>query len=164
VTSDRAVAVRLAEPDDWDLLPAVERAADGLFRDLGLELPDDVSSVEELRAAEFVLVAGVVPVGFAWVGRVDGFAHLQQLSVHPDAARRGVGSSLLTAVVDRAADRGFAGVTVTTFANVAWNGPFYRRRGFTTMSDPGPELLGHVAGEESLTRFGPREVLFRPIR
>ncbi|MFD0482667.1 GNAT family N-acetyltransferase [Kineococcus sp. GCM10028916] len=158
------MTVRLAGPGDWDLLPAVERAADGLFRDLGVELPDDVSSVEELRAAEFVLVAGAPPVGFARVERVDGLAHLQQVSVHPAAARRGVGSSLLAAVLDRAADRGFTGVTLTTFADVAWNGPFYRRRGFTTMSDPGRELLGHVVAEEPLTRFGPREVLVHPIR
>ncbi|WP_328292611.1 GNAT family N-acetyltransferase [Kineococcus sp. NBC_00420] len=158
------MAVRLAEPDDWDLLPAVERAADGLFRDLGVELPDDVSSVEELQAAGFVLVVGTPPVGFARVERVDGLAHLQQVSVHPDAARHGVGSSLLAAVLDRAAASGFTGVTLTTFADVPWNGPFYRRRGFATMSDPGPELLGHVAAEEPLTRFGRREVLVHPIR
>lgn len=153
------MTVRPAGPGDWDLLPEIERASDGLFREIGVDIPDDVATVVQLRAAEFVLVAGVVPAGFARVERVDGLAHLEQLSVHPDAARRGVGSALLTAVVDLASAHGFDAVTLTTFVKVPWNGPFYRRRGFTTLRAPGPELLEHIAAEVWLTRFGPREVL-----
>ncbi|WP_432560987.1 GNAT family N-acetyltransferase [Kineococcus sp. SYSU DK003] len=156
--------VRPATEADLELLPAVELAADAVFRTVGVDLPPDTASVPELRAAEFVLVAGTPPVGFASVERVDGLAYLAQLSVHPDAARRGVGSALLAAVVQRCTREGFGALTLTTFADVAWNGPFYRRRGFADLPDPGPELLRHVEELSWLAEFGRRETLVLPLR
>nr|WP_239522401.1 GNAT family N-acetyltransferase [Geodermatophilus sabuli] len=83
-------------------LPAVEAAADGSFRARGvLDLPLPATA-EERAAAWRVLVAGAPVVGFAVLERVDDDVHLEQLSVHPDAGRRGIGAALLAASVEEA--------------------------------------------------------------
>ncbi|WP_448640210.1 GNAT family N-acetyltransferase [Geodermatophilus sp. URMC 63] len=144
------IAVRVASAADLREVPAVEDAADGLFRERGvLDLP--AAAPAALRAgAGRVLVAGRPVVGFAALERVDGEVHLEQLSVHPSAMRRGVGAALLEAAVDVARAVGARRVTLTTYADVPWNGPWYAARGFTEVSDPGPELAARVAHEAAL--------------
>ncbi len=84
--------VRPARPGDLEHLPALEAAADALFAEPGIgPLPPGSRIVEELAGAAAVLVVGDPVVGFARLERVDGQAHLEQLSVHPSASRRGVG-------------------------------------------------------------------------
>lgn len=158
------MTVRSPRPGELELLAAIELAADSVFASVGIDLPADTAPLEYLQQAEFVLVAGDPVVGFAVVERVDADAHLGQLSVHPSAARRGIGSALLAAVVEECAERGFPAVTLTTFADVAWNGPFYRRRGFVTLDAPGPELRRHVAELAWLDALGRREALVLPLR
>ena len=65
---------------------------------------------------------------------VDGCLHVEQVSVHPDHARRGLGRALL----DQAAADGIAALTLTTFAHVPWNAPYYTRCGFRVLD--GTEL------------------------
>jgi GNAT superfamily N-acetyltransferase len=144
------IAVRVASAADLGEVPAVEDAADGLFRERGvLDLP--AAAPAALRADAWrVLVAGRPVVGFAALERVDGEVHLEQLSVHPSAMRRGVGAALLEAAVDVARAVGARRVTLTTYADVPWNGPWYAARGFTEVTDPGPELAARVAHEAAL--------------
>ncbi|WP_435884837.1 GNAT family N-acetyltransferase [Streptomyces chartreusis] len=65
----------------------------------------------------------------------DGALHIEQVSVHPDAARRGVGRALLAYAADRARKEGLAGLTLTTFTEVPWNPPYYARLGFRTLEE-----------------------------
>ena len=97
-------------------------------------------TTDHLEDAAIVLVSGDPAAGFACVGIVDGSAHLWQLSVHPSESRRGRGTALVAAVCDWAASNGYRGVTLTTFRDVPWNGPFYRGLGFHPLDDPLPEL------------------------
>lgn len=69
-------------------------------------------------------------VGFALACVVDGHGHLDEMDVHPDHGRRGIGGRLLEAVIDWARAGGFPGVTLITFRHLPWNAPFYERRGF----------------------------------
>ncbi|MGR7023003.1 GNAT family N-acetyltransferase [Geodermatophilus sp. URMC 62] len=140
------IAVRVASAADLREVPAVEDAADGLFRERGvLDLP--AAAPAALRAGAWrVLVAGRPVVGFAALERVDGEVHLEQLSVHPSAMRRGVGAALLEAAVSAARGAGARRVTLTTYAD----GPWYAARGFTEVTDPGPELAARVAHEAAL--------------
>ena len=57
------------------------------------------------------------------------------------AARSALGS-WADAVADWARDQDFAAMTLLTFRDVAWNGPYYRRLGFVDVPDAalGPEL------------------------
>lgn len=157
--------VRTAEPEDLELLPAVEAAADALFEPLGITGLPPPQTARERAAAWRVLVAGRPAVAFAALERVDGDVHLEQLSVHPTAGRRGLGSALLEAAVHAARAAGAARITLTTYADVPWNGPWYAARGFREIADPGPELAALVAAEAvaGLEVHGRRVVMARPL-
>jgi len=130
--------IRPARRRELALLPAIERAAGRRFREF-LELagvPEDATPPEELTAAHargHVWVAaapGGELAGFAYGTELDGAFHLEELDVLPEHGRRGVGTALVRAVCRAAAAAGCGAVTLTTFSNVPWNGPWYARLGF----------------------------------
>ena len=59
--------------------------------------------------------------------------HLHELDVHPDHARQGLGRRLISTVAEWARARGATALTLTTFADVPWNGLYYARLGFRTL-------------------------------
>jgi len=79
---------------------------------------------------------------YAIAEEVDGFGHLEQVSVLPSHARRGLGRALIETVGEWSAGRGLSGLTLTTFADVPWNAPYYARLGFRVLPDAeqGPGL------------------------
>jgi hypothetical protein len=83
--------IRTARPDELALLPPLEAGADTLFDALGVGPLPGPCDVADLERALVVLVAGDPPQGFARIDELAGGAHLEQLSVHPDHVRRGVG-------------------------------------------------------------------------
>jgi GNAT superfamily N-acetyltransferase len=145
-----------ARPEDLTRLAAIELAAARL---LAGHAPDSVLSettpreVLELarRAGHlWVALADRVPVGFAHVEVIDGDAvHLEEIDVHPDHGRRGVGTKLVLHVCAWAASQGYESVTLTTFRDVAWNMPFYARLGFCVvpLDQVSPGLRAVVADE-----------------
>ncbi len=147
------------------LLPAIEEAADQMFVEIGAGPLPPAASVAELTEAQFVLVAGRPPVGFARVEEVDGVAHLEQLSVHPQHARQGVGGALLEGVCEWAARAGYPAITLITFAEIPWNAPFYRRQGFVPLVEltPGLRDLRRHEAELGLDVFGPRVAMRRML-
>src|SRR5262249_9691782 len=71
-----------------------------------------------------------VPIGFL-IGCVTlGTFHVVELSVRLDRQRSGSGTALLSHVIGWARDQRLHAVTLTTFRDIAWNAPFYRRFGF----------------------------------
>ncbi|MEP7020406.1 MAG: GNAT family N-acetyltransferase [Pseudonocardiales bacterium] len=139
-TSHEALSIRPAEPDELDELDEIDTRADSLFRVAGYELPDLDFEREALRDARAIFVAGRPAVAFVWVTEVDGVAHIEELAVIPGRMRQGLGSALVEAACDWAAGAGYPAITLTTFAQVAWNAPFYATRGFAVVEDLTPEL------------------------
>ena len=88
-------------------------------------------------------------VGSIVVDILDGNAHIEEVSVVPAAERRGLGSALLDAVLPYARRHGHPAVTLTTFADVPWNRPWYERRGFSVLApgEVGPELAARMLDE-----------------
>jgi len=127
-----------ARPEDVRPIQSIERAAARLFppEDLPPAARGDCTPCELLEAARragllWVAVAGEgAPVGFAHARDLGDDLHLQELDVHPDHGRRGLGTALLGTVLAEAERRGYAGVSLTTFAHLPWNAPFYARHGF----------------------------------
>ncbi|MGI5168952.1 GNAT family N-acetyltransferase [Spirillospora sp. CA-253888] len=161
--------VRTATPADLPLLSEIERTADELFRPLGIVFPPGPTVIEEMIGTSAdIVVAGDPPLGFAAVVRVDGAAHLEQIAVRADRVRQGVGGRLLRAVVERAAAAGAPGVTLLTFRDVPWNGPWYAAHGFAELPAErwGPGLRAHWDAEvrAGLHELGPRLVMWRPTR
>src|ERR1041385_6200733 len=136
-TETHSYTIELARPFDIPLLPAIELAAARLFDGYGPEwLLTETTSEETLRRAQragllWVALADDVPVGFADVELIEpGSAHLEELDVHPDHMRRGLGSRLVMTVCEWASSQGYHAVTLNTSRDVAWNMPFYARLGF----------------------------------
>ena len=69
---------------------------------------------------------------------MDGNPHLAQISVLASQAGRGTGSALLAGVLRH----GGQGMTLITFRDVPWNGPWYSKHGFTELAADrwGPQL------------------------
>lgn len=90
--------------------------------------------------------------GFAYCLPLDDGLQLQELSVHGDFQRRGIGQALLLAVIDKAKARSAAFLSLTTYADIAWNGPFYRRHGFEQLAaDRLPQSLCEILDKEILS-------------
>jgi GNAT superfamily N-acetyltransferase len=165
---DHTPGVRPARADDLALLPTIEAEADRLFDDVGVGPLPAAAGMDELVTAHCVLVAGRPPVGFARLEIVDDHAHLEQLSVHPSHGRRGVGTELLAASCRWAADNGHAVMTLSTFADIAWNAPFYARHGFVPVPDdqltPGLRALRRRETELGLDALGRRTIMARSLQ
>jgi ribosomal protein S18 acetylase RimI-like enzyme len=96
---------------------------------------------QRAREPGFLLVAArddEAPVGFVHVLVIDGHAHLEQVSVLPGLQGRGIGGALVRAAMAEARKRGFDRLSLCTYRDVPWNGPFYRGLGFTEVADLAP--------------------------
>ncbi|OJD21387.1 hypothetical protein ACJ73_07271 [Blastomyces percursus] len=83
---------------------------------------------------------GQIVVAYLLASRVDGTAHVEQVSVNPTAARRDLGAALIDHPAAWAAAQDLSALTLTTFADGPWNAPYYRRIGFR-------KLESHEVGE-----------------
>jgi GNAT superfamily N-acetyltransferase len=121
----------------------------------------DAHSTEDLERARRAghLWVAVSPegevVGFALVLEIGDYAHLDELDVLPSHGRRGIGSALLDKVCSWARDSGYCAVTLRTFRDVPWNGPFYHRRGFRDV-DSAELSAKHIELEASERQRGLR--------
>ena len=130
-----------ARPEDISSLPTIELAAAQLL--LGhapTNVVEETTSQDELHHARRLGLLWLAlhedrPVGFAHVKLIEANAvHLQEIDVHPEHGRRGVGTKLIREVCDWAAESRFSSITLTTFRAVPWNMPWYRRLGFKVVS------------------------------
>lgn len=126
--------IRPAAPEELRQLPDIEARADTVFTVAGIGPLPPPATEQEFADAPAVLVAGTPPVGFARLLIGDVGAHLESLAVLPGHMRRGVGGALVEAACEWAESRGYRRITLCTFAEVAWNGPFYASRGFRPLA------------------------------
>ena len=157
------VRIRPARAADLPRLQEIETAAGELFRPLGLDVvaDDEPFTIEQLECYAGAGHAWVAAppdgpaLGYLVLDVVDGAAHVEQVSVDPAAARRGIGRALLAHVARWAADEGFRALTLTTYLDdVPWNGPYYERLGFRRLAPeeetPGLRALRDHEREQGL--------------
>jgi GNAT superfamily N-acetyltransferase len=151
-----SISVRLAESQHLAEIPKIELAAATLFSEA--DLPESIrykvtgrSDLQEGLGHERLWVAlhEGTPVGFALASVVDGVGYLDELSVRPEFGRQGVGTTLVSTVVDWARTEDFPCLTLVTFRHLAWNAPFYEKLGFRGLdsSEHGTELAGLIEEE-----------------
>lgn len=139
----KGLVIRPTRTADLPILQSLECAAGTPFRDLGMDMvaDDDPPSLDDLARFQQAGWAWVYvddadhPVAYLLVEPVDGYAHVEQVSVHPSQARRGLGRQLLDVADEWARQHGMAGLTLTTYAEVPWNAPYYERLGFRVLAD-----------------------------
>jgi GNAT superfamily N-acetyltransferase len=164
-----APIIRPGADTDIRAMQEIERSAGTAFRDLGMVAvaDDEPAPVAELRGyvddgRAWVLDLDGTQVGYLLLDIVDGAAHIEQVSVRAEHAGHGYGRRLIDTAIGWARERGFPSMTLTTFTEVPWNGPYYRRLGFQPI--PGaaitPELraLREHEAQHGLDRW-PRECL-----
>ncbi len=141
--SAATVVIRDARPADVPALPTIETAAGQSFAQIGMA---EIAS-DPVPGAEYY--AKYQQAGRAWVGVnprdapiayllldvLDGSGHIEQVSVHPAYARRGIGLALINHAASWAAANGLRVLTLFTFADVPWNAPYYRHCGFEILPD-----------------------------
>jgi ribosomal protein S18 acetylase RimI-like enzyme len=140
---DDKITIRLARKGDLASIREIEAAAGRLFLktdfpSIAEDEPMSLATLSRYQGNDQIRVAvnrEDFPIGFAVTGMVDGLVHLQELSIHPDYARRGIGRDLILAVCSLAEELGKPGVTLSTFREIPWNAPYYERLGFRILSD-----------------------------
>ena len=162
--------IRIARDTDLPQLAAIEDAGDRMFdeRFAGVDWPA-ASSGEERAAEPGILLVAVdddgTVVGFTHVLDLDGHWHLEQIAVDPAHGRRGIGSQLLEATHAELVALGAREVTLRTFADVPWNGPFYAKHGYLEVDEP-PERLEPMRQTElrmGMDRHGRRIAMVRDL-
>jgi GNAT superfamily N-acetyltransferase len=152
--------IRPALLADIPQLIAVEQSAAQAF----LQLPDlawlaTTEGLDEGAHNAFIITSG------SWVAEDDqgdalGFVclslegqtlHIHELSVRLQSQGQGVGRQLLDQACAVARHRGALALTLTTFTQVPWNGPFYARYGFEVLDQQqiGARLQGILATERA---------------
>jgi GNAT superfamily N-acetyltransferase len=134
--------IQLATRDHVASLNAIELAAARLLVGYAPEsVLRETTNERDLLAAIasgllWVASDGSRVVGFAQVKILEpAHAHLDELDVHPDHGRRGVGRRLVQTICDWAGRAGFGAVTLSTFKSPPWNAPFYTSMGFRALRD-----------------------------
>jgi GNAT superfamily N-acetyltransferase len=161
--------VRIGEPDDIAALQAIEKKARTVYASLaGFEFvaaSPPIAADRLISGTTFVAEVSKSLVGLALVQPMDGALYLANISVLPDASNRGVGARLLERVIAYARASHATAVTLATFRLPPWNGPWFRRHGFTTMpeSEVGAGLRAVLTPHASFLDMETRETLWVPI-
>jgi GNAT superfamily N-acetyltransferase len=167
--------IRLAQRDDLPVLREIERRAGEAFREIGMAAvgDDEPLSLDELAVYQRGGRAWVAtdeddrPIAYVLVRNVDANAHIEQISVHPDQARHGIGAKLIETVASWAKDQHLVAMTLTTFADVPWNAPYYQRLGFSAIAEAemteGLRRIRHDEAARGLTAW-PRLVMRRSLQ
>ncbi len=167
------VAIRLVRPEELFALQRIERLAGAPFRALAMDAIADDEPLPIHRLAQYQ------QAGRAWLAQRDDelvayllldviadAAHIEQVSVDPQHARQRIGQQLIETAAAWARTKGLRQLTLTTFAHVPWNGPYYTTLGFTVVdeSEQPPELRAIRAEEraQGLDRW-PRVVMLRQL-
>jgi GNAT superfamily N-acetyltransferase len=154
-----AVVIRPALLEELEDLSEIETAAGVLFAEAGMaevaRMGRSPQSLAPFQAAGDAWVADVDgwPVGYILVEEVDGCLHVEQVSVHPDFQRQGIGRALLDHVATEALRRGCPALTLTTFVELPWNAPLYSRCGYAILP-PEDETPGLRAIREHEASMG----------
>ncbi|WP_026208882.1 GNAT family N-acetyltransferase [Catelliglobosispora koreensis] len=156
------------------VLMEIEREAGHCFSGIGMpeiaaDDPLPVAVLDSYRLAGMAWVAAESsdsPVAYLIADLIDGNLHIEQVSVRPSHAGQRIGGSLLEHAAQHAVSQGLAALTLTTFADVPWNAPYYERCGFYVLDDdllpPGLRVVRQREAEHGLDRW-PRVCMRRDL-
>ncbi|MFK7977112.1 MAG: GNAT family N-acetyltransferase [Halioglobus sp.] len=135
---------RQGRVDELEAIVSIDDAASDLYYQAGLELDlGESHPFVEAESARWMsaLNQGLVHVAVDARGKLKGFAvfallagerYLDQISVHPDAMRQGVGTRLLKLAINWSDSRP---LWLTTYSHLAWNKPYYEKHGFVEVPE-----------------------------
>lgn len=133
--------------ETFEVLVAVEHEP------ISLQIEGNITTNTEASGSKSVVPenygrTGEVILGFIALRRLDEAVFIAMIGVREDFQKNGIGTLLLSRAIADAKREGARMMSLTTFADVPWNGPWYRRMGFVELSVEEVEVkLGpeHVA-------------------
>jgi GNAT superfamily N-acetyltransferase len=115
----------------------------------------------------WVAVANDGPVGFAHAKLLEPeCVHLDELDVHTEHGRRGIGRRLVAAVCDWGAAHGKRFATLSTFTAPPWNAPLYESLGFEVVPEASwSPAMRRIVVDETRRGLDParRVIMRRPL-
>lgn len=141
----QTVQIRTAKSFEIELIREIERISASRFLGtdraaLAQDEPTDAATLAQRLAHGGLLVAAEgdgPPVAFVMFRPVEGCAYVEQIDVMPTHAGRRIGAALLEAVTGVARAQDWPALTLSTFKDVPFNAPYYRRLGFVDLPDGG---------------------------
>lgn len=135
------LVIRPGLKSEIDAIRDLERASSRRFLGVMDALADDEPTPAEMLAQRIDsdgLLAGLLDgalAAFVIFRPLEDSLYIEQIDVAPAFEGRRIGAALIDAVADRAAAAGLARLTLSTFRDVPWNAPYYRRLGFADIAD-----------------------------
>ncbi len=118
--------------------------------------PDILRSAQKQGLLLVAIENGATPVGFVACAAIDNYLHVLEIDVASRAQRRGIGSLLLSKVMDIGIQRGHDWVSLTTFSHLPWNAPWYQKMGFIKINpEVLPAWLEEILAEEEVKGLNP---------
>jgi len=154
--------IRLGTLDDLVALSDIEISAASLFPPGKIPSPHESLPYDVMKEAvrqqllfcsEFLSTKQTkILVGFAACHLYSRYLHLDEISVLPNAGKQGIGTSLMKHVLECSKKRGCKGTTLTTFSDIAWKAPFYKKLGFNELkfSDTPSHVQAMLEEESSI--------------
>jgi len=157
--------IRLALAKEAQILPSIEQSAAQAFRTID-ELswlagapPMNVerhSQIIEQSTCWVAVDAEDRPQGFLSAQRHGDDLHIYELSVRLALQGQGWGRQLVNTAKEYARSKRLHRVTLTTFASVPWNAPFYARMGFQVIAGTSlDQRLAAILTKEYMYGFAP---------
>ena len=134
--------LRLARPAEVGLLREIEDKAGESFDGLKIFDPslsssfslDEMYRLAKLNQVWAACDSNDKPVGMIIASIRCGNTYIEELDVLPEHGRRGIGAQLIEQVCHWAVEHDCPAVDLSTFRDVPWNGPFYRKNGFRDLN------------------------------
>ncbi|CAE6799539.1 GNAT family N-acetyltransferase [Paraburkholderia haematera] len=137
------ITFRLAAPHDADMIRTIEFEAGQRFVSVGMTGIADASPMElelvrrKIDAREIVVAvdADETCVGFLMFEPQPTSFYIQELDVQTSHAGQRIGAALIEQVAQLARAQQVMQLTLSTFREVPWNAPYYRRLGFCDIEE-----------------------------
>jgi GNAT superfamily N-acetyltransferase len=141
--SASAVTFRLAASHDAGVIRAIEFEAGQRFVSVGMAgiadaLPMALALVERKIGAGEIIVAvdaDQACIGFVMFEPQSACVYVQELDVLTSHAGRRIGAALIEQVAQLARSRQLTQLVLSTYREVPWNAPYYRRLGFRELEE-----------------------------
>ena len=138
-----SILIRYGKLDELEQLRDIERRAGIVFAehdmpDIAADEPPSVDVLKQYCTREHLWVAADnhnQPVAYLVASVVDDCAHIDQVSVDTGQAGKRIGSALIDTLEIWAQAHNLVAITLTTFADIPWNAPYYRKLGFQDIDE-----------------------------
>lgn len=144
-TAPRRIRVSGLQETQLPALVELEQACTAMYHELGFDAAEvparTLSDLAALGRQQDVRVAEadhVVAGYLAWHDEAPGVVYLEELSVHPDFQRFGVGTRLIEELRERALEHGLRHIVLRSWAKATWAQAFYEKAGFARLDGDAP--------------------------